>query len=146
MASNPNKKPAPLKGDYLLLVELFKSTNIALARRGAVTLIPGTYIYVGSARGSGGLAGRLRRHLRRDKQRHWHIDYLLEKGRVVGIVPMPVEDGGERMECRIARAMGEVWGGGSAVAGFGSSDCGFGSHLYRVGGVIDRLQKGGREG
>jgi Uri superfamily endonuclease len=138
MADNCTRKPSALKGDYLLLVELPTAVSISLAGRGAVILAPGTYVYIGSARGSGGLAGRLGRHLRPDKRRHWHIDYLLEEGRVVGIVPMPVEDGGERMECRIARAMAEVWGKGNAVVGFGSSDCGCGSHLYRVGGIGSR--------
>ncbi|HYA22015.1 MAG TPA: DUF123 domain-containing protein [Thermoproteota archaeon] len=37
---------------------------------------PGLYLYVGSARGPGGLRARVARHLRRDKVRKWHIDYL----------------------------------------------------------------------
>lgn len=35
----------------------------------------GWYVYTGSARN--GVHQRIRRHLRREKRKHWHIDYLL---------------------------------------------------------------------
>ncbi len=44
---------------------------------GRVHIEKGYYIYVGSARGPGGVRARLRRHFSRDKKPWWHIDYLL---------------------------------------------------------------------
>jgi len=41
-------------------------------------LLPGYYIYIGSAFGPGGVRARMLRHLRADKPKHWHIDYLRE--------------------------------------------------------------------
>ena len=37
----------------------------------------GWYLYMGSAFGPGGLGAHLRRHLRTDKTRYWHIDTLV---------------------------------------------------------------------
>ena len=121
--------PPKLKGAYLLMVETADSVSITLPGSGRMTIPPGTYLYVGSA--MGGLAGRLRRHLRGERKRHWHIDHLLDAGRVVGVVPLPMNDGGEG-ECAVAEyLLGEV-GRERAVAGFGCSDCGCYSHLWRV--------------
>ncbi|MFL5280923.1 MAG: DUF123 domain-containing protein [Rhodopila sp.] len=40
-----------------------------MAHRPAASLLPGRYLYAGSARGPGGMRARLDRHLRRNKGR-----------------------------------------------------------------------------
>ena len=43
-----------------------------------VILEPGYYLYCGSAHGSGGLKGRVTRHLTGSFKKFWHIDFLKE--------------------------------------------------------------------
>ena len=43
---------------------------------GRIELQAGTWLYVGSARGPGGLAARVGRHWRDGVPKHWHMDYL----------------------------------------------------------------------
>lgn len=68
------------KGTYALIVELKEEEEIEVGRLGVLSFKRGYYAYIGSA--MGGLDGRIGRHLRKDKNKHWHIDYLLEKGAV----------------------------------------------------------------
>jgi len=72
----------------------------------------------------GGLRGRINRHLSRVKRVRWHIDYLLEKGRVKGVLYAPT---GERLECHLAQRLERVF---RSYPGFGSSDCRCSSHLF----------------
>jgi Uri superfamily endonuclease len=67
---------------------------------GEVCLEPGWYLYVGSARRH--LEARLRRHLRREKRRRWHIDYLLA-GESLKIKEIWVAE--ESAECRLAGSL-----------------------------------------
>jgi Uri superfamily endonuclease len=110
------------KGSYILLIKLPEETTIAAGRLGPVLFRRGHYAYVGSA--LGGLKQRLDRHLRAEKKLHWHIDYLLEKARIDGIVTCETD---ERTECAIANALSEQF---ESVPGFGSSDCRCHSHLF----------------
>ena len=105
-------------GAYIITVIIDAPTPFG---RGG-TVQPGTYLYVGSAYGPGGLAARLSRHARKHKRRHWHIDALTE-GR--GVNAIRVYPGGD--ECALARELVERC---SAVKGFGSSDCDCLSHLF----------------
>ncbi len=63
-------------GTYALIFTLPRPLSLTVGRLGTRLLLPGEYVYVGSARGAGGLAARLHRHLKRDKRLHWHVDYL----------------------------------------------------------------------
>ena len=95
-----------------------------------VLCFDGWYVYVGSALGPGGLK-RLQRHFeyadRRDAPMRWHVDALLGAGALRGAV-VGVTD--ERMECRLAHALGvELI---PAFTGFGSSDCSCATHLFRA--------------
>jgi Uri superfamily endonuclease len=67
-------------GAYLLLIELTKATDVRLANRRSASLLPGCYLYAGSAYGSGGLKARVARHMRRAKLQWWHIDQLTKNG------------------------------------------------------------------
>ena len=114
------------KGTYALLIALGKETPIAVGRLGLFTFPPGYYIYVGSALGS--LYPRVKRHLKGEKKRRWHIDYLLEFAQVVEVWYALGEESQECLWCQIAHEMpqGEI-----PAKGFGSSDCRCPSHLFR---------------
>jgi Uri superfamily endonuclease len=82
-----------LPGAYLLLTELREVTFVKLPSKPSLSLMPGRYIYAGSANGPGGLKARVSRHTRRAKRSRWHIDQLTENGDVLGawIFPGDVE-------------------------------------------------------
>ena len=110
------------KGSYILLIRLPEEKTITVGKLGPVLFPCAHYAYVGSA--LGGLKQRLGRHLRAEKKFHWHIDYLLQKARIDGIVTCEAE---ERTECAIVDALGERF---ESVPRFGASDCRCRSHLF----------------
>jgi sugar fermentation stimulation protein A len=108
----------------VLLIRLPRAATIRVGRLGEMRFRAGTYAYVGSA--MGGLRGRLRRHMRLQKRRRWHVDYVLDSARVTAIVTCETE---ERSECTIAGSLaGRFW----AIPGFGASDCSCPGHLFRA--------------
>jgi Uri superfamily endonuclease len=111
------------KGSYILLISLAEGGTIKAGSLPPSYFPAGSYAYVGSA--MGGFKSRLERHLRAEKRRHWHIDYLLERASISGIILCQTE---ARVECAIARALSGQFEG---VPGFGSSDCRCPSHLFR---------------
>ena len=74
--TNATKIPAE-PGIYALIVESEAPTIVEVGSLGSVSLDKGLYVYIGSAKGPGGLRARLRRHMSRDKKIRWHIDYIL---------------------------------------------------------------------
>ena len=102
-------------GAYALLIALDGPLRVHAGARDA-TLAPGLYVYCGSARGPGGVAARLARHMRRDKPAHWHVDQLTGAGTVVGAWVFP-----GRGECEVNDELAD-WP--TPIEGFGSSDCG----------------------
>ncbi len=115
-------------GVYVLLVEV--RSEIQVGRLGRQRF-DGCYAYVGSARGPGGF-GRVVRHRRvaagLAPGRRWHIDRLLERGRLAAVFIRPTVD--PEAECRLAAALAEVVP--PVVPGFGSSDCRCPTHLFQV--------------
>ena len=117
-----------LPGAYALLIHLPRSLTVQIARLRNPTFAAGHYVYCGSARGPGGLAARVGRHLRRGKSIRWHVDHLTENGQVLDVLCAP--DGAE---CELVRRIGRMPGVGTPVTGFGSSDCrNCPSHLLSV--------------
>jgi len=110
------------KGGYILLVEIPQGVRVKVGALGALEFPGGFYAYCGSA--IGGLGTRINRHVRSEKKVRWHIDYLLEKGRVRGVIYALTE---ERLECQLAGRLGQSFG---SIPGFGSSDCRCPSHLF----------------
>lgn len=94
-------------------------------------MAPGRYIYAGSALGPGGLRARLRRHLKRDKPQHWHIDALTA---VLPVVRVFIAAGQARLECIWASRIAGLPGAAVPWPGFGNSDCRSGcrAHLIRL--------------
>jgi Uri superfamily endonuclease len=113
----------PQPGSYLLVLRLPASAEIRVGRLGRIGFRRGWYAYAGSAFGPGGLAGRLRHHLRPVRKPHWHIDYL--RG-YAGVRQVWWAVGPPNREHDWAQAL---TGQGQWVRGFGCSDCGCPSHL-----------------
>lgn len=118
----------PAGGIYVLLIEVRGELSIgALGRQ----KFDGLYAYVGSAQGPGGFK-RVARHCRvasgRAPARRWHIDRLLQHGRLEAVFIRETADPGA--ECALAAELGEILP--PAVPGFGSSDCRCPTHLFGV--------------
>ncbi|RLF60544.1 MAG: GIY-YIG nuclease family protein, partial [Thermoplasmata archaeon] len=69
-----------MKGSYVLIINLKKEKEIEIGRLGRILFNKGYYAYVGS--GLNNLEKRVGRHLRKNKKKKWHIDYLLEEGKI----------------------------------------------------------------
>ena len=117
------------KGSYMLLLELTQPITLAVGRIGPLDFSRGLYIYVGSARGPGGLAARLGHHLGRAKRRHWHIDYLRLRAPVVAVWAGWGAAAEHLSECRLANRLARQADLSQPFKGFGSSDCACFSHL-----------------
>ena len=63
------------KGTYCIIFRL-NSFSFTTRGRKRFSLKEGLYVYVGSAFGTGGLRGRILRHLKKDKPKHWHFDFI----------------------------------------------------------------------
>lgn len=114
------------RGAYLLLLRLPEARRLQIGRFGELQAGAGWYIYVGSA--MAGLDARLRRHQRRRKRFHWHIDYLREAA--CEVVPLPIRSS-IRQECELAADVGRLYP--AAMPGFGASDCTCPGHLFQAG-------------
>ena len=111
-------------GTYALVISLQVGLRLRAGRLGIHSLIPGYYVYTGSA--LGGLSGRLRHHLKLEKRLHWHIDYLL---REAAISQIWYALGQLRLECIWNAMVKSLPGAISSIPGFGASDCQCSSHL-----------------
>ena len=110
-----------MKGSYVLLIELPEEQTITIGSLQKIYFPGGYYAYVGSA--LGGFKSRLSHHLKGNKKPRWHIDYLLEKASISGIIICETKD---RAECTIAKALSHQF---DSIPNFGSSDCNCPSHL-----------------
>ena len=123
-------------GTYVLFLELAAAERIEVGALGSFEFTAGTYAYVGSAFGPGGLS-RVDRHRElaageRDV-RHWHVDYLAGRPETTlrAVLLFPRADA----QCAIARTLRGDYRRApddGPVSGFGSSDCPCDSHLARV--------------
>jgi Uri superfamily endonuclease len=116
-------------GIYILILDLPIQRSIAIGRLRTILFPPGTYLYTGSAMGPGGLNARLARHLRTEKRRHWHIDYLREYAEIKEIWSYATD---QRLECRWAAATLALPGARVPAPRFGASDCDCPAHLVHL--------------
>ena len=114
--------PGAEPGAYLLAIDLKRKLTLKFASFSALpsapVLMPGRYVYCGSAYGPGGLAARIARHLKRGKTVRWLVDSLTLAGRIVQTAALA---GGS--ECALFAALHKLPGVLVPVPGFGSSDC-----------------------
>lgn len=111
-----------MKGSYLLLLELKNSKVIKIGNLRNIDFKKGFYVYVGSA--LSGLDQRIQRHFRKQKKKHWHIDYLLDKAHILKVFYKASEI---REECFIAKILRKEL---TIIPDFGCSDCLCTSHLF----------------
>lgn len=114
-------------GTYALLLASTAEGDINVGSFGRLQVLPGYYVYIGSAHGPGGLAARVSRHQAAAKKLRWHIDYLRE---VTDLVAVWYTVDQNRQECRWAEVVGRLRGVVVPMAGFGASDCDCRSHLF----------------
>ena len=113
-----------MQGVYILVMELRKNSPMRIGSLGIIDFRKGFYAYTGSA--MGGLEQRIKRHLRKEKKLHWHIDYLLQEAEIKEI--QIKETDSKQDECKTAFALAQD--GGAGIINFGSSDCNCKSHLF----------------
>ncbi|MDN3517735.1 GIY-YIG nuclease family protein [Aquisalimonas lutea] len=119
-------------GTYVLVLRLERGCVCRVGRLGEVAFPQGTYCYVGSAFGPGGLRARLQRHARPPGRCHWHVDYLRAVAEVARAWFLP---GPRRHEHAWARALAASSALELAVPRFGASDCDCPGHLFRATGA-----------
>ncbi len=114
-------------GSYVLLFRAAAPLAFRAGSLGRVELPAGWLAYAGSARGPGGLAGRVGRHFRGDGRRRWHVDYLRCR-----LPPTEAWVGvaGEPREAQWVAMLGEMDGARPAWPGFGASDSDAATHLF----------------
>lgn len=110
------------EGVYQLLRYLPRKKKIEVGRKGIFNFSKGYYVYTGSAKR--GLKGRILRHLRKDKKKFWHIDYLLPHAKIKDVAIHL-----QKSECYWNNKLSELLDSSVLAKGFGSSDCGCVSHL-----------------
>lgn len=126
-ARTGTEKPPRAPGVYALLLFLREPATVRV-RGSSWRLEPGCYVYVGSARGPGGLWARIARHAASEKRVKWHVDQLTCGAAELACV---VYSETTVRECVLVPHL-EQLGFEHPVAGFGSSDCGSClSHLLR---------------
>jgi Uri superfamily endonuclease len=116
-----------LRGIYVLIIQVDKNVDVNIGALGKLTFEKGLYAYVGSAQAN--LEQRIKRHLAKEKQLFWHIDYLLNNS-AARIAKVLYKQADKTEECNLAKAIGEK---GKPVDNFGCSDCKCKSHLFRIG-------------
>lgn len=146
LSNNVAKIPS-FGGSYALTLFLPASRRVQIGRLGQFDFSAGVYVYLGSARGPGGLRARLGRHLRGAGRPHWHIDNLRKASRVIGYCFLGSNDEGAhaskgasmgelpaKLECRWSWAIAGLPGISTPAPGFGASDCRSGcpAHLFRL--------------
>ncbi len=115
-----------MKGIYVLIISVDKDTAASIGAFPEIKFDKGLYAYVGSAQTN--LEKRVARHLSRTKRRFWHIDYLLGMDSV-SVLKVLQKKGPRSEECKFAKKLDKR---GSAIVGFGSSDCMCKSHLFKL--------------
>jgi len=89
-------------GIYTLLLFLSKKVTVDIGKLGKQRFPEGYYTYTGSALGKGAssLKHRIARHLRKEKRKFWHIDYLLADENV-SVEAVVAAETNEDMECNL---------------------------------------------
>jgi sugar fermentation stimulation protein A len=108
---------------YVLVIEKTGSSRVRMSKE-TICMEKGLYLYVGSAKR--GMEHRLARHMKKRKNRFWHIDYIICRTdatvRTIYLSPYP--------ECETLSGVSQL----GALFGrkFGSSDCECPSHFVKL--------------
>jgi Uri superfamily endonuclease len=115
-----------MRGIYVLLLKLKKPAAVKVGKIGIIDFKKGYYAYAGSALNC--IEARIKRHLRKQKKIHWHIDYLLQEpaAKVERVYALETK---EHLECSAAQALASAF---NSIPHFGATDCKCPSHLFDV--------------
>lgn len=113
------------KGNYCLIINMKKDSEIKIGAKGFMFFNSGYYVYVGSSLNS--LSKRIERHISEKKKKHWHIDYLLlnKNAKIKEVIYTYCS---EKIECEISVNINKY--ADNYIELFGCSDCNCASHLY----------------
>lgn len=106
-------------GTYALVLRLAAPTTLRVMGR-PFDLLPGRYVYVGSARGPGGVRARLGRHVSGGSSPHWHVDVLRA---VSDVESWAYSLDAAVTECRLAQALAALPCASIPIPRFGARDC-----------------------
>lgn len=113
-----------MRGIYVLIISVNNPITVKVGALGNLFFQEGFYAYVGSAQNN--LELRVKRHLKRNKKKFWHIDYLLTE-KTAAVKQVLFTDGDKKQECQIANLINQK---AIAINGFGCSDCKCTAHLF----------------
>jgi len=124
-------------GIYVLVLLVRSTISTFIRSLGQINIDKGRYIYLGSARGSGGILARVNRHYIKRKKVRWHIDHLTisSKVHIEGVVYAITQEDLERTLCEKLMELGFM----PYIEGFGASDYrakGY-SHLLKPPNMVD---------
>lgn len=132
-------KIPPLAGSYALRLLLASPVVAPVGRLGIFSFPAGDYLYLGSARGPGGLRARLAHHQKPPAHPHWHLDYFRPFAVVRTIFytlapenpasKMPVS---APLECLWSLSLAQMPGLAVPAKGFGAADCRSGCPAHLV--------------
>lgn len=110
---------------YQLILEVSKFIRIHVGSLGICSFPKGFYVYTGSAKKN--MDTRIKRHLKKHKKKHWHIDYLTSHPDI----RITEVKRSETDEC----VLNQQTDGQILIAHFGATDChkACGSHLKYIG-------------
>ncbi|MDH5218331.1 MAG: GIY-YIG nuclease family protein [Gammaproteobacteria bacterium] len=120
-------------GTYALWLRSETNHIVEIGKFGRLQMVPGFYIYIGSAFGPGGIKARVGRHLRQEKNLRWHIDYLRQYTSPVKVW-LAYE---KHLEHQWAGKINKHRKTSIPLAGFGSSDCRCPTHLFYSEEILD---------
>ena len=108
-------------GVYILVIHVRRTITVKTGRR-VFMLRPGYYLYVGSARGPGGLHARVARHARREKKVWWHIDRVTVSphSQILRVLCLAARELPALSESIVSNCLAGK--GLAPIPGFGSSD------------------------
>ncbi len=102
-----------VKISYQIFFTFNTSVDLQIGKLGKFIFPKGNYVYTGSAKKN--IDQRLKRHQIKNKKRHWHIDYLLNRDecKIQKIIKSDLD------EC----TLNQTTSAKVIVPGFGASDC-----------------------
>jgi len=113
-----------MKGIYTLIILVNTKIRLKVRKLGYFNFKTGYYAYTGSALGNGAtsLKRRVARHLKKEKSKNWHIDFLLanKNAKVTAVI---VAESSVNKECQINNLIKNIQGASVPIVGFGASDC-----------------------
>ena len=115
------------KGTYALIFQVKQQFTCKVGKLGNFAGSPGSYVYVGSAFGPGGIQARIIHHLKLSPKPHWHLDYIRP---YIQPVALCFSDASVRLEHQWASEISNMPGSQCHMHNFGSSDCTCLTHLF----------------